>query len=147
MDKVIIPPFCKVCGTLAARGCPKGHDSTLANKITKRIQAEDGTHALVSRNNVDLGKEFWHYACENHHYTVYVLKVKEKVKEKEKERYKDPLHFLLIPNDVNPCSKWRGNISETYKLRDILIPHVPRVKTEAERKLDGWVDGGYKRHA
>ena len=144
MDKVK-PPFCKTCGTLAAKGCPKGHDSTLNDKIKNNIQAEDGTRVLVS--DYDLGKEFWPFLCENHRYPIYVLKIIDSKLTDGTIRYKEPPPFLRIPNSVNPCSKWHGNDSETYKRKVNLIPQFPRIKTDAETKLDNWVSNPNKRQA
>ncbi len=119
-----IMTFCKTCGALAVKGCPKGHDSTLNDKIKDVIRAEDGTRVLVSNDNASLGKEFWNYMCK-HHNIIYVLKVQGR----------KPADFLRISFGINPCTTWREHTAETYNLRSTSIPKPIYEENEAERSL------------
>lgn len=116
--------FCKTCGALAVKGCPKGHDSTLNDKIKDVIRAEDGTRVLISYDNADLGKEFRKYMCK-HNNIIYVLKVQGR----------EPADFLRISFGINPCTTWREHTAETYNLRSTSIHRTIYEENEAERSL------------
>ena len=129
--------FCKTCGTLSPRGCPKGHDSALNDKIKDVIQAEDGTRVLISDYNLGKDDRFLTYTCQDHYMSIYVLKIPNK----------EPADFLRISFDSNPCSKGRKYGTEAYNLQDITIPKIPvkenkaeRNLKEAETNLEKWVD-------